>query len=166
MKKLILALICVVLLIIDNSIMPFIAISGYYPSLLFCFVITFSIVNGKWDAVYLGVVSGLLQDVYFMNAFGINSLTNLLLCYIAAVIGEGIFKNKRLIPILISFAATIVKYGAIFMIFYFLKVRFDFDKMMIIMAIYNLIFTFLIYNKIYKLSNNNIMKEQWDFRKK
>lgn len=166
MKKLILALICIILLIIDNSIMPFIAIQGYYPSILFCFIIIFSLINGKWDAVYVGTISGLLQDVYFFNGFGINALINLLLCYIAAVIGESIFKNKRLMPILISFVATIVKYGAIFIILYFLKIKFNVSKMMIIMAIYNLIFTFLIYNRVYKLSNNNIMKEQWNFKKK
>jgi len=47
MKKWILFLISLVLLILDNSFMPFLAIKGAFPSLLFVFAIAYSIINGK-----------------------------------------------------------------------------------------------------------------------
>ena len=65
MKKWILFLISLVLLILDNSFMPFLAIKGAFPSLLFVCAIAYPIINGKKEAVFIGVISGLLQDIYF-----------------------------------------------------------------------------------------------------
>ena len=94
MKKWVLILISVVLLILDNSLMPFLAIRGAFPSLLFTFAIACSIVSGRKEAVTIGVISGLLQDIYFYEGFGINSLINMLICLLAAIIGENIYNEK------------------------------------------------------------------------
>ena len=45
MKKWILIIISLVFLILDNSLMPFLAIKGAFPSLLFTFAIAYSIIN-------------------------------------------------------------------------------------------------------------------------
>lgn len=47
MERLIIVLISILLLILDNSLVPFFAIKGAYPSLLFTFVIAYSLVNKK-----------------------------------------------------------------------------------------------------------------------
>ena len=78
MKKWVLILISLVLLILDNSLIPFLAIKGAYPSLLFVFAIAYSIINGRSEAVVIGVISGLMQDIFFYNGFGINALINML----------------------------------------------------------------------------------------
>lgn len=51
----------------------------------------------------MGVVSGILQDIFFFNGFGVNSLLNLFLCLLASFIGAGIIKTKRLIPVISAF---------------------------------------------------------------
>ena len=94
MKRFIIVLISILLLILDNSLSPFIAIKGVYPSLLFIFAIAYSIINGKKEAVFIGVVSGLLQDIFFFNGFGINALVNMLCCLFAGLVGEGIWRNN------------------------------------------------------------------------
>ena len=99
MKKIILIAISLVLLILENTILPSYSIMGGYPSILFVFAIAFSIVNGKEDAMFIGIVSGFLQDIYFFNGSGINLLVNFLLCLLAAIIGESIYKKNRLIPV-------------------------------------------------------------------
>ena len=72
MKKiLVLSLLSIVLFVLDNILMPFFAIKTFYPSLLLIFIICYSIVNGKWEGLWLGVFVGLLQDVYFSRGFGI-----------------------------------------------------------------------------------------------
>ncbi|SHE66143.1 rod shape-determining protein MreD [Clostridium fallax] len=165
MKRVVLALLCILFLIIDNSIMPFISIKGIYPSLLFTFAICFSIINGKSEAIIIGVYSGALQDLYFANGFGINCLTNLLLCYLAAFIGENIFRNKRLVPVLLVGGITVLKYILVFLIMKFINISVKVDFGMVIMGIYNMILAFFIYNWTYKLSNKESMKSQWKFNK-
>ncbi|MDZ4907071.1 rod shape-determining protein MreD, partial [Clostridium perfringens] len=64
MKKWVLILISLALLILDNSLMPFFAIKGAFPSLLFTFAIAYSIINGKSEAVFIGVTTCLMQDIF------------------------------------------------------------------------------------------------------
>ena len=98
MEKLILILVSIGLAILDNSIIPFFSIRGGYPSLLFTFAIAYSLVNKREKSVFIGVVSGVIQDIFFFNGFGVNCFLNLLLCFLASLIGEGMIKNKRMVP--------------------------------------------------------------------
>ena len=47
MEKLIIILVSIGLTMLDNSLVPFFAIKGAYPSLLFTFAIAYSLVNTK-----------------------------------------------------------------------------------------------------------------------
>lgn len=163
MKKWIVILVSIILLILDNSFMPFLSIRGAFPSLLFVFAISYSIVNGVKDAVLIGVISGLLQDIFFYNGMGINSLSNLLLCVLAAVIGENIFKNKKLIPVLTMLVVSILKVG-----FVYLFIKADGNKISIYMAlqstIYNTVIMFLGYKFVLKLCDKEYRESSWRFR--
>jgi rod shape-determining protein MreD len=164
-KRVVLAIICLILLILDNSIVPFFSIFNGTPSLLLCFVICFSIINGRWEATIIGAFSGLLQDIFFYKYYGINALTNLLLCLLAAVIGENIFKNRKLIPILSTFALSIIKLVFVMIVLYLAKVKIQFGYPMLISATYNMVIVFFIYNRVYRFSNKKYMKVQWKFNK-
>lgn len=163
MKKWIVVLVSIILLILDNSFMPFLSIRGAFPSLLFVFAISYSIVNGVKDAVLIGVISGLLQDIFFYNGMGINSLSNLLLCVLAAVIGENIFKNKKLIPVLTMLVVSILKVG-----FVYLFIKADGNEISIYMAlqstIYNTVIMFLGYKFVLKLCDKEYRESSWRFR--
>lgn len=163
MEKLIIILVSIGLVILDNSLVPFFSIKGAYPSLLFTFAIAFSLINKKEKAVFIGVVSGVLQDIFFFNGFGVNSLVNLLLCLLASIIGAGIIKNKRLIPIILTFFITIIKYIAIFAIFHLLNMEVDLSKS-IIMGIYNAVVMFFVYKLVIKIYDDEYTKQRWRFK--
>ena len=79
MKRLYLIIILIVLLIIDNTLLPYYSIKGSFPSLLFVFAIAYSIIRGKEEAIFIGIVSGFLQDIFFFSGFGVNLFLNMLL---------------------------------------------------------------------------------------
>lgn len=162
-NRLILIGISIVLLVLDNSLCPFISIMGAYPSLLFVFSIAYSIINGKEDAIFIGVLSGLLQDIFFINGFGINALVNMFLCLAAAIIGEGIFKNKKLIPIIACGGLSFLKVVGLFIIFALLGQSIDLSTALL-SVIYNVVIMFLGYKYVLKLSNAKHMKREWRFK--
>ena len=163
MKKVILVLISILLLILDNSVMPFLSIYGAFPSLLFTFAVLYSIINGAEDALFIGVVSGLLQDIFFSGGMGINALTNMVICLIAAYVGNGVFKNKKLIPVSTVFGATIVKHIAVFCIFYFLHYKVRLNNILIV-AIYNSVIAFVSYKFVLMLSDTENVNSKWRFK--
>ena len=136
MEKLILILVSIGLAILDNSIIPFFSIRGGYPSLLFTFAIAYSLVNKREKSVFIGVVSGVIQDIFFFNGFGVNCFLNLLLCFLASLIGEGMIKNKRMVPVVSMFVITMLKYIGVFAVFYILNIKLDLSKS-VYMALYN-----------------------------
>lgn len=163
MEKLIIILVSIGLVILDNSLVPFFSIKGAYPSLLFTFAIAYSLVNKRERAVFMGVVSGILQDIFFFNGFGVNSLVNLLLCLLASVIGAGIIKNKRLIPVISTFFITIIKYVAIFAIFHLLNIEIQLQRS-IIMGIYNAVVMFFAYKFVVNIYDDDYTKQRWRFK--
>lgn len=160
MKKVIVILISILLLILDNSFSPFIAVKGAAPSLLFIFAVGYSIIYGKQEAVFIGVVSGLLQDIYFFNGFGINSLLNILICFSAGVIGEGIWRERRLIPVISTFIASIIKYYLVMFIFYFINIKIDTFRGISI-AVYNSLLMIVFYGVAYKIATRDNKQKSW-----
>lgn len=163
MKNWVVILVSIILLILDNSLMPFLAIRGAFPSLLFIFAISYSLVKGGTEAVIVGAFSGILQDIFFYNGMGINSLSNLLLCVLAAFVGENIFKNKRLIPVLTMVIVSIIKVGVVYI---FIKVNGnDINiRMALLSSVYNAIVLFFGYNFVLKLCDKEYKKSSWRFR--
>lgn len=165
MIKVIISLISIGLLILDNSLLPLFQIKGIYPSLLFTFAVTYSFMKKKDYAVFIGVLSGFLQDIYFSNSFGINCLTNMLLCLIASAIGDTIVKNKKTIPVIGMFFITLTKFAVISIILYFIKMKISLSIIqMVIISLENAVITFIIYGYIARKIDKNNAGNQWRFR--
>lgn len=162
MKKIFLVFICLVLFIVDNTIVPFFNINTYYPSILFIFGLCYSIINGKWEALWIGVLTGVLQDIYFFQGFGINSLVNMIVCIIAAAFGENLFKEKSLIPVLSTFALAFLKGFLVFAMLYIVGQQADY-KAIVYCSLYDTFVAAFMYKKIYMLSQRPFMKQQWKF---
>ncbi|MDP4087638.1 MAG: rod shape-determining protein MreD [Bacillota bacterium] len=164
MKRVVVILMCVFLYIIDNTLLPFLNIKGYYPSALFIFLIFYSINNDYWEAIKVGVIAGLLQDLYFSQALGINPLVNMLTCVAAVKVGENIFKEKRLIPVMALFALSFLRGLCVFSLLYVIGLKADY-KSTLYVSIYNAVLSIFMYKPLYKLLQKPFMKKQWKFEK-
>ena len=153
---------CILFLILDNTLMPLLKIKEVYPSLLFTFALCYSIVSSPKDAVIIGVLTGALQDVYFGNGLGINMISNMLMCVIAANIGKNIFIEKSFLPIISSFVLSLVKGLIVFCILFLISQHMPME-VIVYQAIYNLVVCIFMYKFTYKLSQKQYMKREWKF---
>lgn len=163
MKKfLTLSFYILILTILDNTLMPLISIKGYYPSLLFIFIISYSIINDLYEGIWIGVIAGAIQDIFFVNAFGINAFTNMLMCTLAMIIGRSLFKEKTLIPVLSIFGLTFLKGILVYCLFFILKIKTD-AFIIIYGSIYNMVIGIFMYRMVYKLCQKKYMIREWKF---
>jgi rod shape-determining protein MreD len=163
MKRiLMLVFLCILFLILDNTLMPLLKVSGAYPSLIFTFALCYSIVSSPKDALIIGVFTGMLQDVYVLNGLGINMLSNMLMCVIAAKIGKGIFIEKSFLPVVSSFVLSLIKGLIVFSILFLIK---QYTQMTTIFyqSIYNFVVCIFMYKFTYKLSRKKYMEKDWKF---
>ncbi|WP_315116936.1 rod shape-determining protein MreD [uncultured Clostridium sp.] len=154
--------IVLILFIGDNSIIPFLAVKGFSPSLLFVFIVSYSIINESWEGLWLGVFAGLLQDVYFSNVLGINALVNMLSCAIAGYVGISIFKEKLLIPVATSFLLSIFKGILVFVLLYTVNVNMPLRNILF-NSLYNMLVSIIMYKFVFKLCSKDYMKKKWKF---
>lgn len=152
----------IVFTILDNALMPFLAVKEIYPSLIFVFIVFYSIINGNISAVYVGIISGVMQDVYLMNGIGVNMFVNMVICLISAEIGKTIFKDKMMIPVITCFCLSTLKGILMFVILYLVGQRIHLNTILYI-SLYNMIVSILIYKKVYKLCQKDFMVKKWRF---
>jgi len=161
-KVLVLLVLSILFFVIDNFFMPFIAIGGVYPSILLVFCILYSVQNGKWEGMWLGVFCGLLQDLFFSNVFGINVVTNMMVCLLAGVVGTNIFKEKKFIPVASCFALSFLKGAVIFAVFYIIDIKMSFSRVLFV-SLYDMVVAFFMFRRVYDLCQEDYMQIQWKF---
>ena len=163
MKKLIILIISILLLVIDNTILSYYAIDGIFPSLLFIFAIALSIIKGSEYALFIGILSGFLQDIFFFHGFGVNMLLNMLLCVLASVIGRGVFKENRLIPVLTCLLVSVLKTIGVIILFKLFSENIDI-KAALGSSVLNSIVLLFVYKKILRLSDKYLSTDKWRFK--
>lgn len=163
MKKIIvLTILIFIFTVMDNAVMPFLAIYGYYPSLLFIFALSYSIINDRWSAMIMGIVTGALQDIFFLNFFGVNVLINMLLCILAGEIGRNLFKEKRFMPVLSIFGLILFKGILIYVILHMMNIQMNVYNV-IFQAVYSLVIAVFMYKCIFNLCKKDYMVRNWKF---
>lgn len=165
MKKILtLTLLSWLFLILDNTLVPMLQIKGYYPCLLFVFIVSFSIINGTKEAVIISSLTGLLQDIYFYNGLGINAFANLLVCVLAAKIGSSIIRKKSFIPVISVFFLSALKgifiFSILFILGYITK-----GRTILFSSIYNMVISVFMYKLIFKLCQKPFMKREWRIKR-
>ena len=163
MKRLYLIIILIVLLIIDNTLLPYYSIKGSFPSLLFVFAIAYSIIRGKEEAIFIGIVSGFLQDIFFFSGFGVNLFLNMLLCFLCAKIGESIFKENRLVPVLAALVISSLKVLGVVIIFKLFSQTINIP-VALISCVLNAICMMLFYTLILKNLDKYLDRNTWRFK--
>ncbi|MCI1945807.1 rod shape-determining protein MreD [Clostridium luticellarii] len=163
MKKiLVLFLLSIGLFILDNALMPFFAVRTFYPSLLLIFIICYSIVNGKWEGLWLGVFTGILQDIYFSQGFGMNSFTNMIVCIAAGFIGDSIFREKRIVPVISCFLLILFKGILMWGILYLAGAYVNMANIFF-SGIYDMVLCIFIYKPVYNFCRKDYMQLRWKF---
>ncbi|MBU5317228.1 rod shape-determining protein MreD [Clostridium bornimense] len=163
MKRILtLLLLLIGLFILDNSVVPLFSIGGYCPSLILVFILGYSMLIDPIDAIFLGIASGLIQDVYFHGVLGVNGFLNMGACVICSVIGTKIFREKRLFPVIITFFLSALKYSIVFIVMYSLGEKYNYLNI-IFGSLYNMIIAIIAYGWIYNLSQKSFMVRDWEF---
>lgn len=107
MKPFVWALVVVVTLLIQATLLPLIAVNGVKPDLLLLVVVSSGLLLGREQGVGMGFFAGLLQDLASGNIFGVNALSKTATGYVAGLMERKVFKENILLPLLAVILATV-----------------------------------------------------------
>jgi len=156
MRILITALVVFINFIIQSSLFMHIEFFGIRPNSALIIVVAISILRTDIDGAVTGFFAGLLQDIVFGRAIGLNAL--LYMC-IGAVCGKpfkNFYRENYFLPIFLVAGATFFYEFAIFVASFLFRGRLDmpfyFQRIILPSLAYNAFLAFPIYRIIYSIN--------------
>lgn len=136
-------LIIIVNFIFQSTLLQYFDIGGVVPNTTLIMVVIVSLLRGKYQGAAVGLVAGLMQDIFFSTTIGINALIYLLIGYVVGLLDDKVFKESSFLPLVTIILSTIT-YNAM----YYLFMMFSSVDVSVTSVIRNLIVKETIYNSI------------------
>lgn len=108
------------LVVLETSLMPFLAIGGVGPDFLLLFAVSFTILQGNRLGIFSAFCFGILEDIITGGFFGVNTLAKMTAAFVCGSLSNRVFKEQTVLPLINSLGATAIQYGVIFGMVYLL----------------------------------------------
>lgn len=167
MKRFIIPGILLILICVQNSLFGFIKVFGVKPDVVLVFIICFSLVKGNPECALVGIFGGILEDVFFGYAFGINSIACMLTSYLIGLVEGKLYKDNIFIPAIFVFGGTIIKESIVYFMLYLtrsdINIVYAFNNIILREAIFNLLFANITFKYVEKICRRYLPDENWRF---
>lgn len=145
-----LALLIIINLVIQSTILPYMTIFGAAPNTALIIIVIISLLKGKYYGGFFGLALGLVQDIIFGTVIGVNALIYFLLGYTIGLIQSTLNIENKIIPVLCTALGTILYNLLYFLFMFFLARNIPMDVMVkktfSIGIIYNSLLSIFVYN--------------------
>jgi rod shape-determining protein MreD len=127
------------------------------PDLVLIMVVSVGLLRGSDQGLFFGVLAGFFMDLVSGNIIGIQALSKMALGFFSGFMEKNIFKDSVLIPAITVFVATIIFESFNIILYIAFNAHYNFFGTLLSailpMALYNALFTPLIYHLILKLEH-------------
>lgn len=162
MRKIFVFLTVIFWLLLDQTLLPFLSVLDSSGSLLFTFMGLFMLMTDEQDAFYIGLVTGVMQDLFFPYAFGLNTILNILLFLGLSKIGLTLKEGKKTVPVLSLAVAQGVKTLIILLVFWLFGIRGNYFSL-VVTPLYTAVLALLLYRMSVSYSRIPVIKKEWRF---
>jgi len=101
-------LLSILILLIEGSLLALFFGGAVMPDLLLVMVICLAFIQGEQKGMVLGLLAGLLQDLFFGPAIGFFGLAKMVTAYLVGLASREIYKDQLIGLMVIVFIATFV----------------------------------------------------------
>ncbi len=162
-RRICMAVLILVCVLFQSAVCPLIAVGQIKPNLLIILTVSFGLMRGKKEGMWIGFFCGLLTDLFFESTLGVNALIYLLVGYCSGYFYRIFYDDDIKTPLLLI-SVSDLGYGIIQYIFRFLlrgRVSFFFYLGRIIMpeVIYTLILTIVCYQIFYRINRRLVLSD-------
>lgn len=143
MNGYLLTLIIICNFVLQATVLQHFRIAGILPNTALIIVVTISILYGRKKGIRSAVIAGLLQDIFFSKALGINILIYTFIAYSIGGLESRVFKDNYLTPLLLISLSTFFYHSMYFVLMHFLR-----HSVSYLSVLQTITFAEIIYNSI------------------
>jgi rod shape-determining protein MreD len=98
-----LAVLSVLMVAVETTVIPYISIGGIGPDVVGSFVALVSMLNGRPDGLFVAVVAGSMEDMSSGQFLGLFTVVRLVIGYLAGAFYQKVFQEWAPVPIILVF---------------------------------------------------------------
>ena len=106
----------VLLLVLQTTLLKYIAIYGIKPNLIIVFIIVTALVRGNVEGGTVGFFSGLAMDMLFGTVLGFYALFGLFLGIAAGSVNRRLFRENLLVVVFFTFVYSVVYESVVYIL--------------------------------------------------
>lgn len=148
-NKICITIVSIIIILLQVTVLEYLKISDISPNLILIFMLLLSIIGGKSDLYYGGVLCGILQDMTLSKTIGVHLMINLIFCSILYRIKKSSSDDGFVSFLAMSFIACLVYDSISFFICAFPKsikeIVFVYRNFIFVGAIYNTVCLCVLY---------------------
>lgn len=134
---------------IQTTFINAISIEGIKPNLLLVYVVIIAFLNGEYDGLFVGIVTGLFHDSFFAQYIGGNLFLYAIIGYITGIVCKDYFKGNVISPIIVTLFSTIAfgigNFILNVMLHGFINIGYYLFIRVLPEVIYNCLFSFILF---------------------
>lgn len=163
-RRIIMVLLVLISFFIQSAVFPAIAIGSIKPNLLLVLTVSFALMRGRGEGMFVGFFCGILTDLFYGSLLGVHALIYVLIGYINGHCYRIFYDDDIKMPVVLSIASDF-SYGIVIYLFQFLlrgRISFPFylGRIIIPEIIYTALLTLVIYRILFKLNRKLERSEQ------
>ncbi|WIV10599.1 rod shape-determining protein MreD [Proteiniborus sp. MB09-C3] len=155
MRYFIIAIIVLVNFLIKSTILHHISVFGVVPNTSLIIIVCLSLLAGKKTGSVLGLILGLLEDMFFYEVIGVHALIYFIIGYLIGLTDKKVFKENLFLPFVFTVLSTFAFHVVYYVFMYFLSINVDFISLLkdivIIETILNSVLSVFFYKQFLKL---------------
>lgn len=164
MRILVISLMVLFNFILESTLFQYTRIFGVKPDFTIILITSYAIMRGSSYGGFIGLASGLLQDLVFGCSMGVNGFSYMITGYLIGQSNENVFKDSYVPSIIFNIGAVFIYQHLFFLITYFSKTNISYAhallNIMIPQSIYNAILGSIAYRLIYRLDEKSFMNNK------
>lgn len=150
MKRIItLGILIIICFVIQTALFPYIEIAGTSPNLMLILTVSFGLMRGRKEGMYVGLFCGLLYDIYFGYVIGPYMIIYMVIGYCNGFLHRLYLAEDVLLPLLIMLLDDLVFNFATYIIFFLMRNRLNlftyFKQIILPEMIYTALLTLIIF---------------------
>ncbi len=163
-RRIIMFLLVFLSFILQSTLLQALSIASVGPNLLLILTVSFALMRGKREGMFVGFLSGLLMDIFFSGGLGFYTLLYTYIGYINGFCCRIFYDDDIKMPILLVCGSDFGLNLAVYFFRFLLRGRIDFlfylKRIIIPEMIYTIILTILCYRLLLMLNHKLEKSEQ------
>lgn len=163
-RRIIMILLIFVAFILQCAVFPAIAVASIKPNIFIILTVSFALMRGKREGMFVGFCCGFLSDLFFGYALGLNALIYMYIGYLVGFCYRIFYDDDIKMPVLLTAGSDLAYSVVIYGVQFLMRGRIDFffylKRIMIPEMIYTTILTILCYRFLFALNHRLEKSEQ------